>query len=80
MSRAIHTFFQERGFIYIHSPIITGSDCEGAGEMFKVTTLDLDDVPKKDGHVDFEKDFFKHPASLTAMSEPQKGGDFDRLH
>ena len=58
MSMAIHTFFQERGFLYIHTPIITGSDCEGAGEMFRVTSFDLDHVPSKNGHADFEKDFF----------------------
>lgn len=69
MSRAIHTFFQERGFIYLHTPIITGSDCEGAGEMFKVTTLDLDHVPKKDGHTDFDQDFFNEPANLTVSGQ-----------
>ncbi|MFH1349636.1 MAG: asparagine--tRNA ligase [Pseudomonadota bacterium] len=69
MSFAIHTFFQERGFIYIHTPIITGSDCEGAGEMFRVTTLNLDEVPKKDGHADFEKDFFGRPANLTVSGQ-----------
>lgn len=69
MSYAIHTFFQERGFIYIHTPIITGSDCEGAGEMFRVTKLDLDQVPKKDGHADFTRDFFGGPASLTVSGQ-----------
>lgn len=69
MSLAVHTFFQERGFIYIHTPIITGSDCEGAGEMFRVTTLDLENVPKKDGRVDFEKDFFGVPANLTVSGQ-----------
>ena len=69
MSLAIHTFFQERGFIYIHTPIITGSDCEGAGEMFQVTTLDLGNVPGKDGHTDFEKDFFASPANLTVSGQ-----------
>ena len=69
MSRAIHTFFQDRGFIYIHTPIITGSDCEGAGEMFKVTTFDLDQVPKKDGDTDFAKDFFGLPANLTVSGQ-----------
>ena len=69
MSFAIHTFFQERGFIYIHTPIITGSDCEGAGEMFKVTAFDLDNIPEKDGHIDFEKDFFGTPANLTVSGQ-----------
>jgi len=69
MSNAIHTFFQERGFIYLHTPIITGSDCEGAGEMFKVTTLDLDQVPKKKGHADFDRDFFNEPANLTVSGQ-----------
>jgi asparaginyl-tRNA synthetase len=69
MSHAIHTFFQERGFVYIHTPIITGSDCEGAGQMFHVTTLDLADMPKKNGGVDFEKDFFGSPAHLTVSGQ-----------
>ena len=62
---AIHSFFQERGFVYVHSPIITGSDCEGAGEMFQVTTLDLNNLPKKeDGTVDYSKDFFGKQTNL----------------
>src|SRR5437763_8044397 len=65
VSRSIHDFFQEQGFLYIHPPIITASDCEGAGEMFKVTTLKLDQLPKKDGQIDFELDFFQSPAYLT---------------
>jgi len=69
MSLAIHTFFQERGFIYIHTPIITGSDCEGAGEMFRVTAFDLDHVPIKDGQVDFTQDFFGSPANLTVSGQ-----------
>jgi asparaginyl-tRNA synthetase len=69
MSMAVHTFFQERGFLYIHTPIITGSDCEGAGEMFRVTAFDLDQVPKKDGHTDFESDFFGSPANLTVSGQ-----------
>ena len=69
MSRAIHEFFQGRGFIYLHTPIITGSDCEGAGEMFKVTGFDLDQIPKKDGRTDFEKDFFGGPANLTVSGQ-----------
>ena len=55
---AIHKFFQERNFVYIHTPIITANDCEGAGEMFQVTTLDLDKLPMKDGKVDYSQDFF----------------------
>lgn len=69
MSAAIHRFFQERGFLYVHTPIITGSDCEGAGAMFKVTTLDLENVPKKEGRVDFEKDFFGGPSHLTVSGQ-----------
>lgn len=69
VSHAIHTFFQERGFIYVHTPIITGSDCEGAGEMFKVTAFDLDQVPKEEGRSDFTRDFFGHPASLTVSGQ-----------
>ncbi|MFC1531838.1 asparagine--tRNA ligase [Thermodesulfobacteriota bacterium] len=69
ISFAIHTFFQEKGFLYIHTPIITGSDCEGAGEMFKVTAFDLDQVPRKDGHTDFDKDFFGGPSHLTVSGQ-----------
>jgi len=70
LSFAIHQFFNERGFYYIHSPIITGSDAEGAGEMFQVTTLDLDNVPKnEEGHVDFKKDFFHKPTNLTVSGQ-----------
>ncbi|MBW1734753.1 MAG: asparagine--tRNA ligase [Deltaproteobacteria bacterium] len=69
MALAIHTFFQERGFIYLHSPIITGSDCEGAGEMFRVTTFDLNRAPEKDGEVDFTRDFFGAPANLTVSGQ-----------
>ena len=68
-SRAIHNFFQEKGFIYIHTPIITGNDCEGAGEMFRVTTFDLDQIPKKEGRPDFSQDFFGHPANLTVSGQ-----------
>ncbi len=67
---AIHKFFNERGFVYVHTPLITGSDCEGAGEMFQVTTLDLANVPKKDdGTVDFDKDFFNKPTNLTVSGQ-----------
>jgi len=68
-SMAIHQFFFERGFIYTHTPIITGSDCEGAGEMFRVTTLDLDNVPRNNGDVDFAKDFFGRETSLTVSGQ-----------
>ena len=70
--RAIHDFFQEEGFLYVHTPLITASDCEGAGEMFQVTTLDLGKLPtsgagpdKPAGKVDFSQDFFQRPAFLT---------------
>ena len=67
---AIHQFFQERDFVYVHTPLITGSDCEGAGEMFQVTTLDLNNVPKtEDGKVDFSKDFFGKPTNLTVSGQ-----------
>ncbi len=67
---AIHKFFQERGFVYVHTPIITGSDCEGAGEMFRVTTLDMENVPKnEDGTVDYSKDFFGKETSLTVSGQ-----------
>jgi len=70
MSVAVHKFFQDRGFLYIHTPIITGSDCEGAGEMFRVTSFDLSRVPlKKDGQVDFEMDFFGSPSNLTVSGQ-----------
>ena len=69
-SYAIHKFFQERNFVYVHSPILTSSDAEGAGEMFRVTTLDLENVPKtEDGHVDNTKDFFGKPAHLTVSGQ-----------
>ncbi len=67
---AIHRFFQERGFVYVHTPIITGSDCEGAGEMFQVTALDLDGLPKSpDGGVDYSKDFFGKQTNLTVSGQ-----------
>lgn len=67
---AIHQFFQERGFVYVNTPLITGSDCEGAGEMFQVTTMDLANVPKtEEGKVDFSKDFFAKPTSLTVSGQ-----------
>lgn len=67
---AIHQFFQNKGFVYAHTPIITGSDCEGAGEMFRVTTLDLNNLPKnEDGTVDFSKDFFGKETNLTVSGQ-----------
>jgi len=69
LSYAIHRFFQDRGFSYIHTPILTGSDCEGAGELFRVTTLDLIHPPLKDGHTDFSLDFFGRPANLTVSGQ-----------
>jgi len=69
MSYAIHSFFQDRSFIYVHSPIISGSNCEGAGDMFNVTALDLQRVPSKDGKVDFTEDFFGKPANLTVSGQ-----------
>ncbi len=67
---AIHKFFQERDFVYVHTPIITGSDCEGAGEMFQVTTMDMNNLPKnEDGSIDFTKDFFNKAANLTVSGQ-----------
>ena len=67
---AIHSFFMERGFVYVHTPLITGSDCEGAGEMFQVTTMDLNDIPKTaEGKVDFSQDFFGKPTNLTVSGQ-----------
>ena len=67
---ALHKFFQERGFVYVHTPIITGSDCEGAGEMFRVTTMDMENVPKtENGAVDYTQDFFGKETSLTVSGQ-----------
>lgn len=67
---AIHKFFQENGFVYVHTPIITGSDCEGAGEMFKVTTLDLENPPRnEDGSIDYSQDFFGKQTQLTVSGQ-----------
>ena len=67
---AIHKFFQDRNFVYSHSPIITGSDCEGAGEMFRLTTMDLNNIPKtEEGSVDYSKDFFGKEANLTVSGQ-----------
>lgn len=70
MSMAIHTYFHERGFVYFHAPVITGSDCEGAGQMFQVTTLPLDKLPMgEDGGVDYGQDFFARPTALTVSGQ-----------
>ncbi len=70
LAYAIHSFFQENGFVYVNTPLITGSDCEGAGEMFQVTTLDLDKLPRtEDGKVDYSKDFFGKHTSLTVSGQ-----------
>jgi len=67
---AIHQFFQDRDFVYVHTPLITGSDCEGAGEMFQVTTMDLNNIPKtEDGKVDISQDFFGKPTNLTVSGQ-----------
>ena len=69
-AQAIHRFFHDKGYLYVHTPLITGSDCEGAGEMFRVTTLDADNPPMTDdGKVDFAKDFFGKPVSLTVSGQ-----------
>jgi len=67
---AIHKFFQEQGFVYVHTPLITGSDCEGAGEMFRVTTLDMNNPPRKeDGSIDYSQDFFGKETNLTVSGQ-----------
>jgi len=67
---AIHKFFQERGFVYVHTPIVTGSDCEGAGEMFRITTLDMQNLPKDEqGNIDYSQDFFGKETSLTVSGQ-----------
>lgn len=69
MSYAIHQFFRENGFRYVHTPILTGSDCEGAGELFKVTALDLENLPQKEGKTDYLQDFFAKEANLTVSGQ-----------
>src|SRR6266581_2830620 len=67
---AVHQFFQDRGFVYVHTPIITGSDCEGAGELFRVTTLDAEKIPRTaKGEIDYAKDFFARPTYLTVSGQ-----------
>src|SRR5262245_45819867 len=69
VSKSIHDYYQEQGFLYIHTPIITASDCEGAGQMFKVSTLDLLKLPRKDAGIDFSQDFFGRPSFLTVSGQ-----------
>jgi asparaginyl-tRNA synthetase len=71
VSLSVHQFFQERGFFYIHTPIITSSDCEGAGQLFRVTTLDLERLPRHEGQVDFRQDFFGRATYLTVSGQLQ---------
>jgi len=66
---AVHQFFQKRGFVYVHTPIITGSDCEGAGELFRVSTIDIKNPPRKNGEIDFAQDFFARPTYLTVSGQ-----------
>ena len=70
---AVHQFFQERGFVYVHTPIITGSDCEGAGELFRVSTMDIKNPPQKNGEIDFAQDFFARPTYLTVSGQLEAG-------
>jgi asparaginyl-tRNA synthetase len=70
LAQGVHQFFQDRGFVYVHTPIITGSDAEGAGEMFRVTTLDVADPPRTpEGKVDYHQDFFARPTFLTVSGQ-----------
>jgi len=69
LAQAVHQFFQDRGFAYVHTPIITAADAEGAGEMFRVSTLDLDNLPRVDGKIDFTQDFFSKPTFLTVSGQ-----------
>ncbi len=71
VSKTIHDFFQERGFLYVHTPIITASDCEGAGALFRVSTIDPSEPPRRDGKVDYSQDFFGKPAYLTVSGQLQ---------
>src|SRR6266403_5166931 len=66
---SVHQFFQERGFIYVHTPIITGSDCEGAGELFRVSTIDIENPPRKNGEIDYAQDFFARQTYLTVSGQ-----------
>src|SRR5437870_9527189 len=66
---AVHQFFQDRGFVYVHTPIITGSDCEGAGELFRVSTIDIENPPRKNGEIDYAQDFFARQTYLTVSGQ-----------
>src|SRR3954453_14575160 len=66
---AVHQFFQDRGFVYLHTPIITGSDCEGAGELFRVSTIDINNPPQKNGEIDYTQDFFARQTYLTVSGQ-----------
>ena len=66
---AVHQFFQDRGFVYVHTPIITGSDCEGAGELFRVSTIDVKNPPRKNGEIDYAQDFFARQTYLTVSGQ-----------
>src|SRR5262245_10598089 len=66
---AVHQFFQDRGFVYVHTPIITGSDCEGAGELFRVSTIDIKNPPRKNGEIDYAQDFFARQTYLTVRRQ-----------
>src|SRR5947208_1674875 len=66
---AVHQFFQDRGFVYVHTPIITGSDCEGAGELFRVSTIDIENPPRKNGDIDYAQDFFARQTYLTVSGQ-----------
>src|SRR5437764_634704 len=66
---AVHQFFQDRGFVYVHTPIITGSDCEGAGELFRVSTIDIKNPPRKNGEIDYAQDFFARQTYLTVSGQ-----------
>src|SRR5438046_4721007 len=69
MAYAVHTYFQEGGFYYIHTPIISSSDCEGAGNLFRVSTLDFQNIPKKEGRIDWDSDFFAGESYLTVSGQ-----------
>src|SRR5262249_29161379 len=69
LSFRVHQFFQELGFVYVHTPIITGSDCEGAGELFRVSTIDIKNPPRKNGDIDYAQDFFARQTYLTVSGQ-----------
>ncbi len=73
---AVHQFFQDRGFVYVHTPIITGSDCEGAGELFRVSTIDIKNPPLKNGDIDYAQDFFARQTYLTVSGQLESARHF----